>query len=303
MQDGPKTPIGGSGPRSRRFELLDVFADRPLEGNPLPVVLEAQDLSGEDMMRLTRWLNQSETAFLLPPTNPEADYRVRIFTLERELPFAGHPTLGTCAAWLKGGGQPLREDRVVQECDIGLVALRRQPRQGSTNERSVEELAFAAPPLLRTGPLEADKAREVAEVLGIEPGDALAMEWADNGPGWVLVQLASADDVLVLEPAPSHPSRLEIGVVGAHPGGHECAYEVRTFFSDQAGVLREDPVTGSFQASAAQWLVDRGLATPPYIAGQGARIGRAGRVRVEQADGEIWIGGAVQPLVSGTLNL
>jgi PhzF family phenazine biosynthesis protein len=281
----------------RRFEMVDVFAEQALTGNPLPVVLDAQGLSTADMMRVTRWMNQSETTFLLPPTEPGADYRVRIFTLERELPFAGHPTLGSCAAWLRRGGVPARGDRIVQECGVGLVEIRRQ------HPDSFSPLAFAAPPLLRTGALGEAKAREVAAVLGIDHGDALAMEWADNGPGWIIVQLGSADAVLALEPAASHPERLEIGVVGAHPPGHRYAYEVRTFFSDQAGLLREDPVTGSFQASAAQWLLERGQVTPPYLASQGVRLGRAGEVRIERVGEDVWVGGAVQRLVSGSFHL
>lgn len=279
--------------RERHFALLDVFADGPFTGNPLPVILDAEGLDTEEMQRIARWMNHSETTFLLPPTDPDADYRVRIFTLERELPFAGHPTLGSCQAWLDAGGQARTPGRIVQQCGAGLVPVR--PLD--------DGLAFASPPLLRSGPVNAAKRAEVAQVLDIEEARMRAVAWADNGPGWIIVRLDTAKDVLALEPARHHGSRIEIGVVGAHPAGHPAAWEVRTFFSDQHGNLREDPVTGSFNASAAQWLIEEGLAEPPWTAHQGARLGHAGRIRVRREDGALWIGGRVSNLVSGPLRL
>jgi len=272
--------------------MMDVFADAPFTGNPLPVVLDAEGLDPDTMLRITRWMNQSETTFLLPARHEEADYRVRIFTLERELPFAGHPTLGSCRAWLEEGGRPAADGEIVQECGAGLIRI--QPREDGA-------LAFAAPPLRRSGPVGQERRQVVLEVLGAPEQDVLAVEWADNGPGWIIVHLATAQAVLDLAPARHHPQRLEIGVVGPHPAGHAFDWEVRTFFSDQHGNLLEDPVTGSFNASAAQWLSEHGHARAPWRARQGTCVGRAGRVSVDAADGELWIGGRVLSLVQGRL--
>lgn len=271
------------------FSLVDVFGVEDFSGNPVAVVHDATALSTEQMQRITRWLNLSETTFLLPPTTAEADYRVRIFTLDREMPFAGHPTLGTCHAWLSLGGRPRNPDRVVQECGAGLVPVR----------RSGERLAFAAPPLIRSGPVEAEKLEEIASVLGIGRDRIVDAAWADNGPGWAAVLLGSAEEVLALEPAKHHPSRIEIGAVGPYPPGHEAAYEVRAIFSDAFGGLLEDPVTGSLNASVAQWMLESGRVTAPYTAAQGARLGRTGRVSVEQTEGKIWIGGKTRTLFQG----
>lgn len=274
-----------------RFDLVDVFPDGPLSGNPVAVVHDAADLSTEAMQALTRWLNLSETTFLLPPTDAAADYRVRIFTLDRELPFAGHPTLGTAHAWTAAGGTPRDPAMLVQQCEAGLVRVR----------RSDAGLAFAAPPLLRTGPVEEALLAEIAGVLAI-PRDAIVdAAWVDNGPGWVAVRLASAEAVLAVQPARSHPRRIEIGLVGFHPPGSGLAYEVRALFSDPHGALLEDPVTGSLNASLAQWLIGTGAALPPYVAAQGARLGRAGRIAVDRdAEGTIWIGGAATIHVTGS---
>ncbi|MFD1610733.1 PhzF family phenazine biosynthesis protein [Sphingomonas tabacisoli] len=271
------------------FSLVDVFGVADFSGNPVAVVHDATDLDTEQMQRITRWLNLSETTFLLPPTDAKADYRVRIFTLDREMPFAGHPTLGTCHAWLEAGGKPRNPDEIVQECGAGLVPVR----------RSEGRLAFAAPPLIRSGPVEEEKLAEIAGVLGISRDRILDAAWADNGPGWVAVLLGSANEVLALSPARHHPSRMEIGVVGPYPAGSEAAYEVRAIFSDPFGGLIEDPVTGSLNASVAQWMLGSGRVTAPYTAAQGTKLGRTGRVSVEQADGEIWIGGATHTLFGG----
>ncbi|SNS12913.1 phenazine biosynthesis protein PhzF family [Sphingomonas laterariae] len=273
------------------FQLIDVFGEGPFTGNPVAVVTDADEvLDTATMQRITQWLNLSETTFLLPPTDMDADYRVRIFTLERELPFAGHPTLGTAHAWLAAGGKPKQADRIVQECGAGLVALR----------RDAAGLAFAAPPLLRDGPVAPDLLAETAEILGIRADQIVDASWADNGPGWIAIMLESADAVLALEPARHFPRRVEIGVVGPHPAGHPIAWELRAFFSDQHGGLIEDPVTGSLNASVAQWLFASGRATDRYLAAQGTRLGRSGRIRVERGDGPlIWIGGHTETLFQG----
>lgn len=272
------------------FQLIDVFGQAPFSGNPLAVIVGGEDLDTAAMQGITRWLNLSETTFLLPPTDPDADYRVRIFTLERELPFAGHPTLGTCHAWLATGATPKREGLIVQQCGAGLIPVR---HDGAG-------LAFAAPPLLRSGPVEDVKLDEVAAILGIARTDIVAAEWIDNGPGWVGILLESAEAVLALEPARAHPVHIDIGVVGPHRAGGETAFELRAIFSDQHRALIEDPVTGSLNASVAQWLLGSGRATAPYVAAQGTRLGRTGRVHIDRdADGTIWIGGRTETLFEG----
>jgi len=273
----------------RRFAQVDVFTAEPLLGNPVAVVLDADDLSTEDMAALARWTNLSETTFVLAPEDPGADYRVRIFTPVLELPFAGHPTLGTAHAWLEAGGVPAVAGRVVQECGVGLVEL----RQG-------ERLAFAAPPLQRSGPAEDDLVARIADLLSL-PVDALvAVEWVDNGPGWVAALLADADAVLAARPA---FAEIDLGLVGLHPEGSPQAIEVRGFFPKD-GTLVEDPVTGSLNASLAQWLLGSGRLTAPYVAAQGTALGRAGRIHVDQdAAGTVWVGGDTVTVVGGHLDL
>lgn len=275
---------------SRRFQLVDVFHDGPFSGNPLAVVLDAEGLAPEEMQRIARWLNLSETAFLLPPTTGDADYRVRIFTLQRELPFAGHPTLGSCHAWLAAGGMPRSADEIVQECGVGLVPVRR--REGL--------LAFAAPPLVRSGPIDEPTFRTIQTVLRIDRSRIVDAQWADNGPGWVVVLLESAEEVLALNPLSQFPTRVDIGVVGPYPLGSPVAFELRAFFSDHKGGIVEDPVTGSLNASAAQWLLSSGRARAPYVASQGTRLGRAGRVYIDQdRDGSVWVGGKTTTYFAG----
>jgi len=277
---------------SARFQLVDVFGEDDFTGNPVAVITADRLPEPAEMQTITRWLNLSETTFLLPPTDPQADYRVRIFTLDRELPFAGHPTLGTCHAWLRAGGVPRAAGTVVQECGAGLVRLR----------HSGDTLAFAAPPTLRSGPVDAAKLAEIAAVLRIEPGAIQAAQWVDNGPGWVAVMLASAEAVLALKPARSHATRIEIGVVGLYAEHAPVACEVRAIFSDPFGGLIEDPVTGSLNASLAQWLLSSGLVTAPYTAAQGTVLGRKGRIRVDRdAQGQVWISGKTRTLFSGAI--
>jgi len=277
-------------PAARRFQLVDVFGAVAYGGNPLAVILDADELTAEQMLAITRWLNLSESTFVLRPTTPEADYRVRIFTLDREMPFAGHPTLGTCHAWLTAGGRPRAEETIVQECGAGLVPIR----------RDAGRLAFAAPPLLRGGPVEEDLIGEIAVYLSIDRDAIVDAQWGDNGPGWVIVLLDSAERVLSLEPPTSHGRRLDLGIVGLHPAGSACAIEVRAVFSDHTGAVREDPVTGSLNASVAQWLLRTGRLRAPYVAAQGTRLGRRGRVHVcSDDDGTVWIGGSARTLFSG----
>jgi PhzF family phenazine biosynthesis protein len=274
----------------RPFSQVDVFTTVAYRGNPVAVVLDGDELSTEEMQRFAHWTNLSETTFVLPPTAPTADYRVRIFTPVSELPFAGHPTLGTCHAWLTAGETPKQPDIVVQECTAGLVPVRRTP----------VGLAFAAPPLLRSGPVEETLVQHVASVLGIDRAEVVDAEWADNGPGWVAVLLASADDVLALRPGFVD---LDVGVVGPYPEGSPQAFEVRAFFPKD-GSTAEDPVTGSLNASLAQWLLRTGRASAPYVASQGTALGRSGRVHVSRdPDGTIWVGGGTVTCVSGQVEL
>ena len=277
---------------TRRYTEVDVFTDAPLLGNPLAVVHDAQGLSDEQMQAFARWTNLSETTFLLPPTDATADYRVRIFTPHRELPFAGHPTLGSCHAWLEAGGTPRHGDTVVQQCAAGLIRVR----------RSGARLAFAAPPRLRTGVLEDETLAKIRIALGLQPSDILGHQWVDNGPGWCAVQLASADVVLGLAPDWLALRGLKLGVVGAHAAGSSDAqFEVRALIGEGPGY--EDPVTGSLNASLAQWLIGSGVAPDRYIAAQGAKLQRAGRVHVAREGDTIWIGGGSVSCVRGELAL
>lgn len=273
-----------------RFSQIDVFTDVPYRGNPVAVVHDATGIDDETMHRFANWTNLSETTFLLPPTDPAADYRVRIFTPGPELPFAGHPTLGTCHAWLAAGGEPQRDDVVVQECAAGLVKIR----------RSEGRLAFAAPPLVRSGPVDDDLRRDVAEFLGLAADELIDVVWADNGPGWVAVLLRDADAVLAVRPG---VGELKVGVVGPYPDGHAAAFEVRAFFPTN-GVVLEDPVTGSLNASVAMWLLGSGLASAPYVASQGTVLGRVGRVHVDRDDdGDVWIGGDTVTCITGDVEI
>ncbi|MEM9609214.1 MAG: PhzF family phenazine biosynthesis protein [Actinomycetota bacterium] len=277
---------------SRSYRELDVFASGPLSGNPLAVVHDADGLSTEEMQRFANWTNFSETTFLVPPTSPEADYSVRIFTPDVELPFAGHPTLGTCHAWLEAGGVPTGE-LVMQECGVGLVPIR----------RTGAGLAFAAPPLMRSGSVGEDDAERFLGMLGLDRADVVDLAWIDNGPGWVGVLLPSADDVLAVELDPGTDRHFDIGIVGPHPPGSDVAIEVRAFFC-AGGTPAEDPVTGSLQASVAQWLLGEGRLEAPYVAAQGTRLGRAGRARIDLDDeGAIWVGGQTATTVTGTVVL
>jgi PhzF family phenazine biosynthesis protein len=254
----------------RPFCMVDVFGSVPFGGNPVAVVLDATDMTTDDMQRFTRWMNLSESTFVLPPEDPSADYRVRIFTLTQELPFAGHPTLGTCHAWLGAGGVPHQPGVIVQECGAGLVNIR----------QTGDGLAFAAPPLLRDGPVDEELTEHLAELLRIDRSEIVDAAWADNGPGWVAVLLRDAEAVLALKPGIVD---VDLGVVGPHNGA-----------------TVEDPVTGSLNASLASWLLSSGRAQAPYVAAQGTALGRAGRAHISVDDGgQIWVAGNTVSWVVG----
>lgn len=277
---------------SRAFQQVDVFTDTPYLGNPLAVVLDGTGLTTEAMQRFTDWTNLSECTFVLPPTQADADYRVRIFCPGRELPFAGHPTLGTCHAWLQAGGQP-RGEHVVQECGVGLVPIKRDGAR----------LAFAAPPLRRSGPLDEADVALIARGLGVARDDIVAHAWCENGPPWRGVMLRTAAQVLALKPNATVLAGLDIGVVAPQPAGADTAFEVRAFFHTH-DTLSEDPVTGSLNAAVAQWLIGAGLAPDRYVAAQGTAMNRAGRLHIERdANGTIWVGGASVTCISGQVVL
>lgn len=274
---------------ARPFAQVDVFTDAPYHGNPVAVVLDADGLSAEQMQRFAAWTNLSETTFVLRPTVAGADYRVRIFTPTRELPFAGHPTLGTCHAWLEHRPGQAR-GLLVQECAAGLISVR----------RNAAGLAFAAPPRVRSGAVEEELIARIAGQLGIARAAILDAEWCANGPQWIAVLLDSAEAVLALAPGLVDG---DVGVVGPHPPGAAAAFEVRAFYP-QHGATAEDPVTGSLNAALAQWLLASGQATAPYVAAQGTALGRRGRVHVTQdEDATIWIGGGTVTCVKGEVVL
>jgi PhzF family phenazine biosynthesis protein len=284
----------------RAFCQVDVFTDTPYAGNPVAVVMDAEGLEVEQMSRFTRWTNLSEATFVLPPTTPEADYRVRIFTGASdtasrttgtsELPFAGHPTLGTCHAWLEGGGKPHRRDLIVQECAAGLIHLHRVENR----------LSFATPPLIRSGPVDEPLLSRIATALRVHRREIVDAAWADNGPGWVAVLLRSADAVLALDP---RYIDLDLGVAGPHADGSAYTWEVRAFFP-RGGTMVEDPVTGSLNGSLAQWLLANGRATLPYTARQGTALGRDGRVYLSvDGQGTIWVGGDTVTCINGLVEL
>jgi len=274
----------------RRFAQIDVFSSKPYRGNPVAVVIDCDGLDDGEMQQFARWTNLSETTFLLPPTNPAADYRVRFFTPTEELPFAGHPTLGTAYAWLIHGGIPRIEYSIVQECEVGLVNVN---RHGNS-------LSFAAPSLLRGGPVEESLVCEAASSLGIDRDAIIDSAWIDNGPGWLGVQLASAEQVLAIKP---QRTNLTLGVIGAYPTGSRFAYEVRAFYSS-GGITFEDPVTGSLNASLAQWLIGAGRFMPPYLASQGKAMGHEGEIHISMDQmNQVWIGGEVTACIQGTVEI
>ncbi|WP_448649190.1 PhzF family phenazine biosynthesis protein [Pseudomonas corrugata] len=280
---------------TRRFDFkqLDVFSNVPLKGNPLAVVLGADELSDEQMIAFANWTNLSETTFLLAPQHPEADYRLRIFSTSTELPFAGHPTLGSCHAWLEAGGVSKGRE-IVQECGVGLVRIRR-------NEHG---LAFLAPPLLKSGPLDVDLLERVRSGLRLPAEAIVDAQWVDNGAGWLALMLKDRQQVLTLKPDYHQLLDLAVGVVAPwEPAvdGDEAQFEVRGFIAGDG--MPEDPATGSLNAGLAQWMLGKGLAPSSYVVSQGLTMGRAGRIHVEQIAEDVWIGGAVVTCINGSLSL
>jgi PhzF family phenazine biosynthesis protein len=274
--------------KQRAFQQVDVFTAEPYVGNGLAVVLDGSGLSDDAMLRFCNWTQLSEATFLLPPTTPGADYKVRIFSPGRELPFAGHPTLGSCHAWLQAGGKP-KGEFIVQECGVGLVRIRRDGKR----------LAFAAPPRRRSGPLDAGELARITQALNLQAGNVRRSAWCDNGPPWRGLLLRDAAQVLALRPQLHLLQGLDVGVVGAYPAGSECQFEVRAFFTAAVNAVGEDAVTGSLNAALAQWLMDENLAPERYVAAQGTCLGRAGRVHVQKLGDDIWIGGHSVTCISG----
>jgi PhzF family phenazine biosynthesis protein len=275
---------------SRRFAQVDVFSETPLLGNALAVVLDGDGLTTDEMQRFATWTNLSETTFVVTPSDPAADYAVRIFDTSSELPFAGHPTLGTCHAWLTAGGRPRDDDVIVQECGAGLIRLKRTP----------DGLAFRSPPPSRSGPVDEALVGRIARMLGIERAAVVDAQWAVLGPNWVAVLLGSADEVLALRPGLVD---LDLGVVGPYPPGSPAAFEIRAFFPKD-GATAEDPVTGSLNAAIAPWLVATGRARPPYVASQGTVLGRRGRLHLStDAEAAVWVAGATTTVVTGEVEL
>ncbi|MGF9647896.1 PhzF family phenazine biosynthesis protein [Pseudarthrobacter oxydans] len=278
-------------PRSRPFHQVDVFSREPYRGNPLAVVVDAEGLSAEQMQQFANWTNLSETTFLLPPTDPRADYRVRIFTGSEEFPFAGHPTLGSAHTWLESGGVPKSAGFVVQECGAGLVRVK----------HDAGRLAFAAPPLTRFGTVEDTLRRQLAAGLRLPEAGILDASWLVNGPEWIGVLLESAEQVLAVQPDFAAMGALKVGIVGAHKPGADADFEVRTFLPGDA--ITEDPVTGSFNAGVAQWLMSSNRAPAEYVAAQGTVLGRTGRLHIKAEDADIWVGGHSTTCILGSVLL
>ena len=273
------------------FSQVDVFSAEPLFGNPVAVVHDAQEVTEDEMARFASWTNLSETTYLLPATDPAADYRLRIFTPDRELPFAGHPTLGSAHAWLEAGGVPRNDDELVQECGAGLVRIRRADR-----------LSFEAPPLLRSGPVDDEDRSRIAAALRVAESEIVDLAWVDNGPGWVACLLESAEAVLDCRPHFAAFDDLEVGIVGSYadPSQVGADVEVRAFVPSMG--IGEDPVTGSLNAGIAQWLAGDRLPTS-YVASQGTVLGRRGRVHVERSGDTVWVGGDALTTITGQVRL
>jgi PhzF family phenazine biosynthesis protein len=275
----------------RSFKQVDVFSEQPFKGNPVAVVLNADGISVAQMAAIARWTNLSETTFVLSPLDPGADYRVRIFSTLHELPFAGHPTLGTCHAWLEAGGKP-KGNEIIQECGVGLVRIRRDKGR----------LAFTAPPLLRSGRVEPAQLMPLCDALGIDANDVLDAQWVDNGAGWLALRVSSPDIVLCAKPDLAKLGETPVGIFARWPeseGHGSAAFELRAFIAGDA--MPEDPVTGSLAAGLAQWLKSDRLAPDHYVMHQGQVLGRAGMIHVNCDGSDIWIGGNALTLVDGAL--
>lgn len=273
----------------RDFAQVDVFGARAFKGNPVAVIIDGQNLSQQEMQEIARWTNLSETTFILPSTTPEADYRLRIFTPTTELPFAGHPTLGSAHAWAAHTGSTAKT--IVQECGAGLVHVR----------AITGGFAFAAPPTVRTGPLAADELAAYVQALGINSDAVVDHQWVDNGPGFAAIQLASAAEVRALNPDFSNLPDAALGVIGAMEPEQESAFEIRSFVPS-VGVL-EDPVTGSLNAGVAQWFARTGKASGSYLVSQGGNIGYEGQLHIDITQDNVWIGGATRTMISGVITI
>lgn len=281
----------------RSFRQVDVFGVQHYKGNPVGVVLDAVGLSDDDLRDYSVWSNLSECTFVYPPSSRQADYRFRILSLSTELPFAGHPTLGTARAWLDQGGVPRQAGMIIAECEAGLVPIRIED----------DLLSFVSPPATRTGEVEPGYLAQVIEILGVAAESVLAAQWVDNGPGWVGLQLSDAATVLSLNPnAAGHPGDWNIGVIGALAPGESPTgedFEVRTFFTEDGFDMREDPVTGSFNAAVAAWMLDTDRAQAPYAVRQGTAMNRRGHLEISVSDGQLWVGGATHVAISGQIDL
>jgi len=277
----------------RSFKQVDVFAHQAFKGNPVAVVLDAGAVSEVQMAAIARWTNLSETTFVLPAADPKADYRVRIFSTLHELPFAGHPTLGTCHAWLEAGGKPKGRE-IIQECGVGLVRIRQEEGR----------LAFVAPPLLRSGPVKAEQLLSIRRALGIDASEVLDAQWVDNGTGWLALRVSSPDIVLRVRPNFAELGDVPVGIFAEWPsiqGAGVAAFEVRAFIAGDA--MPEDPVTGSLAAGVAQWLRGDHLAPDNYVIHQGRMLGREGKIHVTRDGRDIWVGGNTVTLIDGTLDI
>jgi PhzF family phenazine biosynthesis protein len=278
---------------TRRFIQCDVFTSRPTRGNGLAVVVDGDGLSTETMQAFAAWTNLAETTFLMPPTVTTADYKVRIFTPAREMLFAGHPTLGSCASWLHTGGKPKSPGVVRQECGVGIVDI----------DISAEVPAFAAP-ATTVAALAPDKLAAITGALGLAADRIIRTAQLSNGPVWQVLQLASAADVLAADSSKiRYPHFLGVGLIGAHPSESACQYETRMLGASSG--MSEDPITGSLNAAIAKWMYGAGHWHGSVIIAQGTRIGREGRVHIRQdaAVDTVWIGGETQILIEGTLTL
>jgi len=273
------------------FQQVDVFTNRPLMGNALAVVHGADNLSDKQMTKFANWTNLSETTFLLDPINDSADYKVRIFTPNNELPFAGHPTLGSCFAWLSNGGIAKSKDVIIQECAIGLIKIR---KDGS-------RLSFEAPELIKSGSVDDLTLKKVAMSLRIGVSDIINHQWVDNGPGWCAVMLKNAQQVLALDPDPQLLKDFKIGVIGSYPDGSETDFEVRAFAMPYG--IYEDPVTGSLNAGIAKWFFNTNSVKDEYTVSQGKALGRDGKIFIQKIDNTIWVGGEIISCINGELTL
>ena len=295
------------------YTQVDVFSAQPMRGNPVAIVHCSALLPDHRMLEVAKWLGLSETVFLLPPADPKADYRVRIWSTLGELPFAGHPTLGACHAWIESGGVP-RGTHIVQECGAGLVRIRHEERWREDMSRCHPEptalikpspqLAFRAPPLLKDGPLEPGLLARVCEGLGLAIGEVLDAAWVDNGAGWLALRLQSDKDVLAVVPDYSKLMGLAVGVIGPaqnQPITEATRFESRAFIAGDA--VPEDPATGSLQAGIGCWFARLGLGADRYVVQQGTCMGRAGRIFVYREQDEVWIGGHTTTCISGAIHI